>query len=124
MYEWEELVKRYATKDKPRGKRVAVFSTSPYELDGIKVDFEVSLIQFIETMQSRLESIPEEYRHTAQIEYDSGWEAGDGKYVCWYTRPETEAEAVQRLRAEAETAADLTRRERENYERLKRKFEP
>ncbi len=26
MYEWEELVKRYATKDKPRGKRVAVFS--------------------------------------------------------------------------------------------------
>jgi len=101
---------------------VSVFDTEQY----CKSWMSENLMEAVEWLKSKLESVPEEFRHSAKIEIGSvgSWE--DSHYATieiTYERPETDDEmrardAHYKARREQVTA-DMKRQ----YEQLKAMFE-
>ena len=76
------------------------------------------LVYFIEAVTA---DVPEEFRDSATVELYFG-ESG-GHLTVQYTRPETDEEMRHRLAEDENYLRRLERRERNEYERLKAKFE-
>jgi len=85
-----------------------------------------SVDYFMDHLKAMADAIPEGYRASAIVELETkmDWDSPSGTLVLCYDRPETPLEEQQRLgRAIAEqNRKDET--DRDQYERLKAKFEP
>ena len=102
----------------PQLKRIEIYSSDdpclPEQAD-----------KFIEFWQEKIDSVPEEFRATTQIEVEASeqWGSPCLNVTVSYTREETGEEATKRNNMEK---ANLERRDqgdRAEYEKLKAKFE-
>lgn len=85
-----------------------------------------NIAEFSDWLQSKINSIPEEFRGNAEIEI--GTHAMDFDYTAlkieiYYTRPETDEEFAQRNSEEAKRAArEEEAQARKMYEQLRKRF--
>lgn len=78
--------------------------------------------EFIDGIQGVLDSIPEEYRENANVQFSAWDDYGTPvpSLELYYERPQNDAEKM----AEWSRNAEADERERAEYLRLKAKFEP
>jgi len=91
-------------------KLVTVFSGEQYDSDWPQEDAK----EFIAWFQSKLDSIPAEYRDkvTIDLESESGYESSSSLTMdIYYYRPETKEEEVERLKVEQERANSIKNRD-------------
>lgn len=104
-----------------RQKQVVVVNAEQYDPDFPPTP----LLEFQAWLEAMIEDIPEEYRGTATVEFDSAGSYYDSHYAkveISYYRPETDEEwAARRADVEARLAAQQNA-ERAAYEALKQKF--
>ena len=83
-----------------------------------------NLKECIEWLQERIESIPEQFRDSAEIEMDVYEEYGCPyqTYIIQYERPETKEERTRRRSIENMHKAEVRRVELNNLKRLKEKY--
>jgi hypothetical protein len=79
------------------------------------------LLEFREFLDRIIEKIPGEYRHSAKIEFFA--ENSDIDIRITFERPFTPEEQVEHDELKRQRQAVYERREREEYEKLKLKFE-
>lgn len=84
---------------------------------------ELSLVAAIQDLQLWLMEIPEDCRANAMLRLHCGEDAW-ARVTISYSRPPTPEELRGWAELEKTSALDRTKRERAEYERLKRKFEP
>lgn len=82
-----------------REKRVILIDTPTYDIEGLPS----SLAEFITWAQKHLASVPEEFRDSASIDFESHSSYGDPytDLVIEYKRPETDDEVDERENAAA-----------------------
>lgn len=84
-----------------------------------------NLMGFIEWFQSKLDSVPAEYKGSVIIDMETSQEYDICKVdlSIYYFRPETDEEIEARTKRERTNAETIRNRELKEYERLKAKFE-
>lgn len=100
--------------------RVTVVDQGQY--DGGPFKFNGTLDEVIFSLTNIQASIPEQYRATATCEMFS-YEDSNANIRVTYLRPETDEECKAREDMARRQRDDVAHREREQYERLKAKFE-
>jgi hypothetical protein len=80
-------------------------------------------LEFLRLVGKAVADIPMEYRETATAELEGGYEESTSLTIR-YSRPETEEEAFKRNADSQRSDQEQQQRDRQTYERLKRKFEP
>jgi hypothetical protein len=84
---------------------------------------ELDLGAFIDQLQSILESVPAEFRETAKAVYERGSYDSSDCFKIVYQERETPEEVAGRVRRCWEHVQERRARDRQDYERLKSKFE-
>jgi hypothetical protein len=93
---------------------------------GIQETSQFYLPSFIEDLTTALDSIPKEYQETAIFSIDTDWDDRPTEFSLVYTRPKTKEEIEYELaepeRRKLAQKFMIEQRERQEYERLKKKF--
>ena len=99
---------------------IMALDLSLYDIDGDTLD------GLIELLEDAWEKIPGEFRPTAKVDLVPGWEDGFTGLRVEYERPETDDEVNKRLEEaaqyEAATAALVEKTERQQLEKLLKKY--
>lgn len=80
---------------------------------------------FMAWWRDKLEQIPQEHRSRAGIEISSDSDYDGASHACleiFYSRPETYYECEERLRSEGTMAMEREKRDRAQYETLRKRF--
>ena len=104
-------------------KKVVVYKNE--ELD-LSYDTKGTLVGLIEELTNLKQLIPEEYIEYTQISLETYTDSYCSCYIdveIYYYRPETEEEELERINKHREEMLAKLREEKEEYERLKAKFE-
>lgn len=98
-------------------------SIEVFTADWSSPEIPSNLGDYIQWLQGILASVPEEYRDSAGIDFDSDYESSRVSVEIDYERLETDEEIQGRLDAITQQSRLRDERDRAQYEKLKAKFE-
>ncbi len=86
----------------------------------------IGLLEHQQWLEVLIDQIPSEFHDSATIRYETfdNYGCDDVEVTIEYRRPETDAEYAFRLALEDQRKEEVAQRERAEFERLKKKFQP
>lgn len=94
------------------------------ELEDWWSDHSEPMGDFVKRISGLFDSIPEEWKHTAVVEFDGGSTEVSGHVEFFYVRQQTDEEVAAEKARHRQYAAESERAERKRYEELKAKYDP